>query len=52
MLIFNRLFQAQMNMVMLQSEDIMKAAMAHLMKSKEQPPFAKLWNYPYPYLPS
>ena len=29
-------------MVMIQSEDVMKAAMAHMMKFKEPPPFAKL----------
>ena len=35
-------FKARINMVMLQSEDVMKAAMAAMMKSKDMPEFSKL----------
>ena len=35
-------FQARSNMTMLQSEDLMKAAMASLTKSEEPPEFSKL----------
>ena len=37
-------FQAHWNMSMLQSEDLMKAAVAMISKDEEPPQFAKLWT--------
>jgi len=36
------IFQARFNMVCLQTDDLMKAAMAHMTKSPEPPTFSKL----------